>query len=45
VNEAELLFFIEQKLKQREEFYTTAEVILPAETLNNKSLQIIMGHE
>ncbi len=38
LNEAELLFFIEQKLKERESFYTQAKIILPVEELNEKSL-------
>lgn len=38
LNEAELLFFIEQKLKEREMFYNQAQYILPAEQLNDNSL-------
>jgi len=33
LNEAELLFFIEKKLKEREPFYKQAAIILPVETL------------
>ncbi len=36
-NEAELLFFIEQKLKEREPFYKQAKVILPVTELNENS--------
>ena len=38
-NEAELLFFIEQKLKEREPFYSQAKFILPVTELNDDSLQ------
>lgn len=37
-NEAELLFFIEQKLKEREPFYNQAKIILPVTELTNDSL-------
>ena len=45
INEAELLFFIEQKLKQREEFYKQAQIILPVEELNELSIKKIIEHE
>ena len=38
LNEAELLFFIEQKLKEREVFYNQAKFILSVDELNEKSL-------
>lgn len=40
-NEAELFFFIEQKLKEREPFYNQAQIILPVNELNEKSLQTL----
>jgi shikimate kinase len=40
-NEAELLFFIEQKLKEREPFYKQAQIILPVTELNESSLQTL----
>ncbi|MBL7701381.1 MAG: shikimate kinase [Ferruginibacter sp.] len=40
-NEAELLFFIEQKLKEREPFYSQAKITLPVTGLNEKSLLTI----
>jgi shikimate kinase len=41
MNEAELLFFIEQKLKEREPFYSQAQFILPVIELNKDSLQTL----
>lgn len=41
LNEAELLFFIEQKLKEREPFYNQAKIILPVTELNKDSLSAI----
>jgi shikimate kinase len=41
LNEAELLFFIEQKLKEREPFYTQAKIILPVTELHDDSLSTI----
>jgi shikimate kinase len=38
LNQAELFFFIEQKLKEREPFYNQAKLILPVEELNDNSL-------
>ncbi len=43
INEAELLFFIEQKLKERFPFYTQANLTLNAETLDTNSLASIMS--
>ena len=40
-NEAELVFFIEQKLKEREPFYNQAQIILPVTELNEESLSTI----
>jgi len=40
-NEAELLFFIEQKLKEREPFYKQAQIILPVTELNESSIQTL----
>ncbi len=42
VNEAELLFFIEQKLKERTPFYCKAKMTLDAETLTVHSLKGIL---
>jgi len=42
-NPAELLFFIEQKLKEREPFYRQAQVIVPVSGLNNNSILDIMS--
>jgi shikimate kinase len=42
-NEAELLFFIEQKLKEREPFYNQAKFVLPVENLNTDSLKEILN--
>jgi len=36
LNPAELLFFIEQKLKEREEFYNQAQIILPVEEITDE---------
>ena len=41
-NEAELLFFIQQKLKERDTFYGQAKYILEVEKVNLKSLQNII---
>ena len=41
LNQAELLFFIEQKLKERESFYNQAKIILPVVELNDNSLQLL----
>lgn len=41
LNEAELLFFIEQKLKEREPFYNQAQIILPVTELKEDSLSTL----
>ena len=41
LNESELLFFIEQKLKERESFYNQAQLILPVTELNDDSLSTL----
>ena len=41
LNEAELLFFIEQKLKERESFYKLAKITLHEADLNDNSLSTI----
>lgn len=41
VNEAELLFFVEQKLKEREPFYRQAKLVLDASALDENSLEQI----
>ena len=41
-NEPELLFFIQQKLKERESFYKQAKYTLEVETLNLNSLKNII---
>jgi shikimate kinase len=38
LNEAELLFFIQQKLKEREPFYTQAKIIVQTNALDNNTL-------
>lgn len=38
VNPAELLFFIEQKLKERESFYLNAKIIIPVEELDETTI-------
>ena len=43
INEAELLFFIEQKLKERFPFYTQANLTLNAETLDVNSLAPVIS--
>ena len=43
INEAELLFFIEQKLKERTAFYNEAKMTLDAETLEPNSLNGILS--
>jgi len=43
VNEAELLFFVEQKLKERSPFYSQAKLTLDAETLDSDSLTAIIS--
>ncbi|MFM6923940.1 MAG: shikimate kinase [Ferruginibacter sp.] len=40
MNEAELLFFIEQKLNEREPFYNQAKLILPVDELQAGSLSM-----
>ena len=42
VNPAELLFFIEQKLKERTSFYEKAKLKLPADTLGTASIHTIL---
>lgn len=42
VNEAELLFFTEQKLKERQPYYEQAACTLEASDLNESSLQSIL---
>lgn len=39
MNKAELLFFIEQKLKEREPFYTQAKIILDGENITNQTFK------
>ena len=41
LNQGELFFFIEQKLKERESFYNQAKLILPVEELNENSLSTL----
>jgi shikimate kinase len=41
LNEGELLFFIEQKLKERKPFYNQAQIILPVIELNEDSLSTL----
>ncbi|MBC7866602.1 MAG: hypothetical protein H7X88_03620, partial [Gloeobacteraceae cyanobacterium ES-bin-316] len=42
LNEAELLFFIEQKLKERNDFYKQAGLILDAEDVHESSLDFFL---
>ncbi len=39
-NRAELLFFIEKKLEEREPFYKDAKIILPASELSNETFAL-----
>ncbi len=39
LNQAELLFFIEQKLKEREPFYSQCQVILPSATITDATFE------
>ena len=41
LNDAEMLFFIEQKLKERESFYNQAQFVLPVDKLNVDSLSTL----
>ncbi|UEG50190.1 shikimate kinase [Ferruginibacter lapsinanis] len=41
LNQAELLFFIEQKLKEREPFYSQATITLDAATINEETFSTI----
>jgi shikimate kinase len=41
LNEAELLFFIQQKLKEREPFYTQAKIILQTNVLSYTTLSTL----
>lgn len=43
INEAEILFFIEQKLKERAPFYNQAKFTLNAETLDSNSLESVIS--
>ncbi len=43
LNKAELLFFIEQKLKERLPYYTTADHILDSTLIDKDSLQILLA--
>lgn len=43
LNEAELLFFIEQKLKERSEYYSQAHLTLHVETLNDTSIDKLIS--
>jgi len=45
INAAELLFFIEQKLKEREPFYTTSHIRLNVEQLDEKSIFSVIDHQ
>lgn len=44
LNTAEILFFIEQKLKEREPFYSQARIILPVDELNTDSIKKIINY-
>lgn len=43
VNDAEILYFVEKKLKERAPFYEKATITLPATALNDKSLEQILN--
>lgn len=45
VNEAELLYFIQQKLAEREPFYQQAKLTLHADGLSANSLDAVIGPE
>ena len=38
INQAEILTFIEQKLKERDEFYTASKITLSIEELNDSTI-------
>ena len=42
LNPAELLLFVEQKLKDRQSFYELAQLILPVDELNDNSIKKII---
>lgn len=44
LNAAEILFFIEQKLKERKPFYSQARIILPVDELNTDSVKKIINY-
>lgn len=44
LNEAEILYFVEKKLKERTPFYEKAKVTLAVSELNERSLQTILPH-
>ena len=43
MNDAELLFFIEQKIKERIEFYKQSKTVLAAKDLTDKSFEAILN--
>lgn len=44
INESELLFFIEKKLKERESFYSQAKLTLKTEELDNNTITTILNY-
>ena len=44
IGDAELLSFIEHKLKEREPFYKQANIILPAEELTDQTISSLITH-
>ncbi len=42
-DDAEILFFIDQKLKERQPYYSKAKIILPAEDLNIDSIKKVIN--
>lgn len=45
LNQSELLFYIQQKLKERESFYRLASVILPVEQINEEFVPDFIFHD
>jgi shikimate kinase len=43
INDAEILYFVEKKLKERAPFYEKASITLPVTTLNDQSLEQILN--
>jgi shikimate kinase len=44
VNDAEILYFVEKKLKERIPFYEKATITLPVTAINDQSLEKLLNH-